>query len=143
MVAMAAAVVSIVAIVTFQRPTTVHKGVASAPTPKKKEIVGVFAQRIRNQPGGPFRFEFHSDGRWAMGNVMSAWWGTWRKRGDVYELTSTDSPSGRVVKQRADPIEFDNGDVIAFGEGSGKWIFDRMPSNEPYLIPFTGTSIDR
>ena len=92
-------------------------------------------------PGGSFRLEIHPDGRFAVGNMMSAWWGTWQRKGDAIEFVTTDSPSGKVEERRVDKVHFDGGDIVKFGEFPNQWLFDRLPPNERYMIPFEGTSI--
>ena len=112
-----------------------------APT-AKKDIVGIYLQQSAGSvPGGSFRLEIHSDGRFAVGNMMSAWWGTWERKGDAIKFVTTDSPSGKVEERKVDKMHFDGGDIVKFGEFPNQLVFDRLPPNEGYMIPFDGTSI--
>ena len=108
-----------------------------------KDIVGVYQQLDADPPGTNFRLEIRPDGRWAMANMMTGFWGTWSKTGTKYAFIGTDGATGKSPKPSEVPIRFDGDNTILFGPGPAAWTFERMAANEPLVIPFEGTSIEK
>ena len=115
---------------------------ASSKPSTSKNIVGVYQQLDADPPGTEFRLEIRQDGRWAMANMMTGFWGTWSKTGTKYTFIGTDGATGKVPKPSEVPIRFDGENTVSFGPTSAAWTFERMPAPEQFAIPFEGTSIE-
>ena len=104
--------------------------------PAAKDISGVYLQRSDEPMEARFRLEVHVDGKWAMANMLSGWWGTWQRRDGKYYLKSTVGPSGPVDEPREDAIGFDGQNEITMSS----WKFDRLPDAR-FEIPMDGVSV--
>lgn len=101
----------------------------------KKDISGVYLQRSGEPMAARFRLEIHFDGKWAMANMLSGWWGTWQWKDGAYYLKSTVSPSGPVEKPKEEVIGYDGFDMIT----ANGLTFDRL-RNAVYEIPMNAIS---
>ena len=107
-----------------------------------KDIVGVYQQLDADPPGTEFRLEIRPEGRWAMANMMTGFWGTWAKSDSTYTFIGTDGATGKDPNPSEVPVRFDGENTISFGPGEHAWNFERMTATEEFVIPFVGTSIE-
>ncbi|MBA3727301.1 MAG: hypothetical protein H0W86_12930 [Armatimonadetes bacterium] len=114
---------------------------AQTPSPATKLFVGVYLQRSSGPMQTRFRLEVHPDGQWALANMLTGFWGTWELKDGKYLLTGAVGPSGKVEKPTPEALKFDGKDTVEFGAEGPRWLFDRMPSDEPYVIPLEGRKV--
>ena len=106
-----------------------------------KPFAGVYVQQ-NPDAGAGFRLEVHKDGRWAMANLSSGFWGRWKEQGGEVTLTVIDGSSGKLSQAVTVKPLFDGNDQVVLGEEWGSGAFIRQP-NAPYMISFDGTSLPR
>jgi hypothetical protein len=107
-----------------------------------KPLTGVYRQHAEIQGTG-YRLEIHGDGKWAMANLSSGFWGRWKDEGGKVTLTIIDGSSGKLSKPVSLVPMYDGNDEIRLGEEWGPGNFIRQPASAPYMISFNGTSLAR
>lgn len=107
-----------------------------------KPFTGVYLQQAQVQGTG-YRLEVHGDGKWAMANLSSGFWGRWKDDKGKVTLTIIDGSSGKLSKPVSLVPVYDGNDEVRLGEEWGGGTFLRLPATAPYMISFDGTSITR
>ena len=106
-----------------------------------KPFVGVYVQQA-SDPGTGYRLEVHPDGKWAMANLSSGFWGRWTDDKGKVTLTIIEGSSGKLTKQVTILPLFDGNDEVRLGEEWGPGQFIRQ-TGASYMISFVDTSLAR
>ena len=106
-----------------------------------KPFVGVYIQQAPDVGSG-YRMEVHPDGKWAMANLSSGFWGRWKDAEGKVTLTIIDGSSGKLSEPVTLIPLFDGLDEVLLGEEWGPGPFRRQPA-APYIISFADTSLAR
>lgn len=117
----------------------VAPGAVSAPG--AKPFPGVYTQRGSQPDGFLYRLEVHPDGKWALANMSTGFWGTWSQKEGKVSLSITDGSSGQLQSPREMPVVYDGADSVRLGEEWGQTPFQRLPPGSQYLMSFADTSL--
>jgi hypothetical protein len=110
--------------------------------PGNSPFNGVYRQQGSDLDGSLYRLEVIGDGRFAIANLSSVFYGTWAEKDGQVTLTIVEGSSGKLSSPVKVEVAFSGGDTVGLGEEWGGAPFMRQRAAQ-YLISFEGTSLDK